>query len=79
MIVYSHAHVRVADICNYNNLDVSKVMEAICESDVSFGNNFDTLITQQQFQSILDNYFDGESVNVDWNGLNDSVLISLGS
>lgn len=79
MIVYSHAHVRIADICNYNNLDVSKVMEAICESDVSFGSNFDTLVTQQQFQSILDNYFDEESVNVDWNGLDDSVLISLGS
>lgn len=79
MIVYSHAHVRIADICNYNNLDVSKVMEAICVSDVSFGSNFDTLITQQQFQSILDDYFDEESVNVDWNGLDDSVLISLGS
>ena len=79
MIVWHHTYVRINDICDYNNLDVSKVIEAICESYVSFGNNADTLITQKQFQDILDNYFDGESVNVDWNGLNDSVLISLGS
>jgi hypothetical protein len=47
-------------------------MEEICHSDVSFGNNYDTLIHRRVLEDIL-------LKELDWARLDDSVLISLGS
>lgn len=78
MFVYSHDYVCIADVCKHNNLDYSDVMDAISNSDVSFGTNEDTLITQNNLQDILDNYLE-YNVTLDWARLDKTVLISLGS
>lgn len=77
MIVYSHNYVNIDDVCKHNGLDLDAVMEAICNSDVCFGTNEDTLISRSQLESILDDYFD--NLELDWARLDDTVLISLGS
>lgn len=77
MIVYCHNYVTIMDVCKYNDLDLGDVMDAICNSDISFGNNYDTLISQGQLQNILDD-FDFDIV-LEFGKYDDSVLISLGS
>ena len=77
MTVYSHNYVTIADVCGHNDLDYNEVMDAICNSDISFGNNEDTLMSRRQLQDIVDSYLE-ETVDLDWGRLDDSVLISLG-
>ena len=77
MIVYSHNYVRLADVCQYNDLDYIEVLDAVSSSDISFGTNADTIMSRSQLQSIIDDHFD--NVELDWDRLDDSVLISLGS
>jgi hypothetical protein len=77
MLVYSHNYVTLADVCKHNSLDYNEVLDAVSNSDISFGTNEDTLISRNQLQSIIDDNFD--NVELDWNRLDDSVLISLGS
>ena len=78
MTVYSHHYVTIMDVCKHNDLDLGDVMDAISNSNVSFGTNEDTLIAQSTLQNILDNYFEHD-VTLDWARLDDTVLISLGS
>jgi hypothetical protein len=52
-------------------------MEAICNSDVSFGTNTDTLISQETLQYILDDNDFG--VELDFAKYDNTVVISLGS
>jgi hypothetical protein len=78
MTVYSHNYVTLADICKHNDLNYSEVLQAVCESDVCFGTNEDTLICRRKLQDIVDSYLE-ETVDLDWGKLDDSVLISLGS
>ena len=53
MISYSYKYLTIADVCKHNKLDYDTVMMAICESDTSFGTNYDTLITSTQLDRIL--------------------------
>lgn len=78
MIVYSHNYVTLKSVCDHNSLDYNEVTDAISNSDVSFGNNYDTLICRGVFEAILEDWFD-DTINLDWARLDDSVLISLGS
>lgn len=78
MQTYAHTYVDIGDICKYNNLDVGEVMEAVSHSDVCFGTNFDTLISQEQLQSALDDYFDHQVI-LNFGKLDDTIVISLGS
>ncbi len=78
MIVYSHNYVTLSDVCKHNDLDYTEVLDAVSNSDISFGTNEDTLMSRSQLQTIIDNYLE-EEVDLDWAKLDDSVLISLGS
>lgn len=78
MIVYSHNYVTLADVCKHNSLDYVEVLDAVSNSDISFGTNEDTLMSRRQLQDIIDSYLE-ETVDLDWEKLDDSVLISLGS
>ena len=77
MKVFTYDCVTLGDVCEHNKLDYGDIMEAICNSDVSFGTNEDTLISQATLESILDD--NDFIVDLDFGGLDDSVLISLGS
>jgi hypothetical protein len=78
MIVYSHNYVTLRDVCKHNGLGLGEIMDAILNSQVSFGTNEDTLISQNTLQAILDNYFE-DDVTLDWGRFDNTVLISLGS
>ena len=78
MTVYSHNYVTLADVCKHNSLDYVEVLDAVSNSDISFGTNEDTLMSRRQLQDIIDSYLE-ETVDLDWGRLDDSVLISLGS
>ena len=52
---------------------MTDTMDKICDSDVSFGNNYDTLLSVMQLEDIL-------SLKLDWDHHDeDTILISLGS
>jgi len=78
---FTYTCLSVVDVCKYNNLDLNIVMGAICDSDISFGTNYDTLISINQLESILED----AGINIDrldYNNHNiddDIILISLGS
>jgi hypothetical protein len=79
MIIYSHNYVTLADVCRHNSLDYTEVLDAVSSSSISFGTNEDTLMSRSQLQDIIDNYLDIEQCKeLDWDRLDDSVLISLG-
>lgn len=77
MKIYAHTYVNILDVCQYNNLDFLETMDAISNSHISFGTNADTLISQNQFRSIMEDFFD--NVVLDFSRLDPTVLISLGS
>jgi hypothetical protein len=52
-------------------------MDAISNSDVSFGTNTDTLISQETLESILDD--NDFIVDLDFGDYDNTVVISLGS
>jgi hypothetical protein len=56
-------------------------MEAICNSDISFGTNTDTLISQSQLESVINDSlkFGMDTIHLDFGGYDDTVVISLGS
>jgi hypothetical protein len=74
---YAWEYLDLREVCDYNELDYGSVMEAISNSDISFGTNTDTLISQETLQSILDdNDFD---IIVEFGKYDNTVVISLGS
>ena len=74
---YTWEYLDLREVCDYNELDYGSVMEAISNSDVSFGTNTDTLISQETLQSILDdNDFD---IILEFGKYDNTVVISLGS
>ena len=79
MQTFTHTCIRLKDYCDHNNLDYSEVMDMVCDSDVSFGNNYDTLVALPDLWMILaDNNID--VTKLDDGGLNvHEVRISLGS
>lgn len=75
---FTYECVTLEDICKHNRLNHAEIMDAICNSEVSFGTNADTLMTRNMLQDIVDGLFDG-STPLDWCGYDDRILISLGS
>jgi len=67
----------ICEVCDYNELDRAKVMDAISNSDISFGTNFDTLISQEQLQEILDD--NDFNIMLEFGRNDETVVISLGS
>lgn len=79
MKTFTHTCVSLKDYCDHNKLDYTDVMEMVCNSDISFGNNYDTLVALPDLWMILeDNEIDVTKLND--GGLNvHEVRISLGS
>lgn len=76
---FSYTCLDIRDVCKYNDLELDSVMMAICNSDISFGTNVDTLISISQLETILEDAqiaIDGLDYN---NHDEDDILISLGS
>jgi hypothetical protein len=74
---YAWTYLDLREVCDYNQLNYSDVMDAISNSDVSFGTNTDTLISQETLQSIIDDNDFG--VELDFAKYDNTVVISLGS
>ena len=74
---YAWTYLDLREVCEHNKLNYSDVMDAICNSDVSFGTNTDTLISQETLESILDDNDFG--VELDFAKYDNTVVISLGS
>lgn len=79
MQTFTHTCIRLKDYCDHNNLDYSEVMDMVCDSDVSFGNNYDTLVALPDLWMILEDN-DIDVTKLDNGGLNvHYTRISLGS
>ena len=78
---YTWEYLDLREVCEHNKLDYGSVMEAICNSDISFGTNTDTLISQEQLQSAIDDsmQFGQDSIPLDFGKYDNTVVISLGS
>jgi hypoxanthine-guanine phosphoribosyltransferase len=63
--------VTLETLCEFNKLDIEAVFDKVNSSDISFGNNADTLLTKTQLEYIL-------GYGLDWKGSED-ILVSLGS
>jgi hypothetical protein len=74
---YTWTYLDLREVCDYNQLDYGNVMDAISNSDVSFGTNTDTLISQETLQSILDD--NDFIVDLDFAKYDNTIVISLGS
>jgi hypothetical protein len=74
---YAWTYLDLREVCEHNKLDYSSVIDAISNSDVSFGTNTDTLISQETLESILDDNDFG--VELDFAKYDNTVVISLGS
>ena len=61
--------VTLETVCEFNKLDIEAVFERLNDSEISFGNNGDTLLTRTQLECILEH-------KLDWD-LQD-IFISLG-
>lgn len=74
---YTYEYMDIGEVCDYNELDRAAVMDAISNSDISFGTNFDTLISQEQLQEILDD--NDFNIILEFGRNDETVVISLGS
>lgn len=74
---YAYEYMDIGEVCDYNELDRAAVMDAISNSDISFGTNFDTLISQEQLQEILDD--NDFNIILEFGRNDETVVISLGS
>lgn len=69
---FTHECLAIADVCEHNKLDYDATMEAISNSDVSFGTNADTLIHGYWLNALL-------HMDLDFGDFDNDILISLGS
>jgi len=70
---FTYTCLDILEVCQHNNLEYDTVMDAISNSDISYGNNADTLMSANQLEDII-------SLKLDWdNHDEDTILISLGS
>lgn len=76
MKTFTYKCITIEYFCDQNGINYNEAMNAICSSDVSFGNNYDTLVDIDQLKSILEDY-DIPVDNIVHN--NKGILISLGS
>lgn len=70
---FTYTCLDILEVCQHNNLEYDTVMDAISNSDISYGNNADTLMSANQLEDII-----GNKLNWD-NHDEDTILISLGS
>jgi hypothetical protein len=79
MKTFTHDCIRLKDYCDHNNLNYEEVIEMVSNSDVSFGTNYDTLISIPDLWDILDEN-DIDVTKLDDGGVNvHYTRISLGS
>jgi hypothetical protein len=71
---FTHECLALKDVCDHNKLDYDDVMDAISNSDISFGTNADTLIHGYWLNALLD-----IDEDLDFGDFDDDILISLGS
>jgi hypothetical protein len=77
---FTYKCVSIQDVCKHNCLDLGSVMDAISNSDISFGSNYDTLISTGQLENILDDAeMNIDRLDYDNHDDEDIVLISIGS
>ena len=77
---YTHKYLTLLDVCNHNDIEYDKVMQAVCDSDISFGNNYDTIMTSNQLEDILEDAgLASDGLDYDFHDEDGFVLISLGS
>jgi len=79
---FTYTCIRIADFCEHNGLDLDEVLWEISECDVaSFGDNYDTLITIPQLESVLQDILDEDGLKALDYGVKDilTTRISLGS
>ncbi len=70
---FTYTCLDILEVCQHNNLEYDTIMDAISNSDISYGNNTDTLMSANQLEDII-------SLKLDWdNHDEDTILISLGS
>lgn len=70
---FSYTCLDISEVCKHNRLDLGNVMDTICNSDVSFGTNYDTLLSVGMLENILE-------TRLDWdNHDEDNIYITLGS
>jgi hypothetical protein len=70
---FTYTCLDISEVCEHNRLDLSNVMDTICNSDVSFGTNYDTLLSVNMLEDILE-------TRLDWNNHDeDNIYITLGS
>jgi hypothetical protein len=77
---FTYKCVTLATVCEYCELDYSLVIDAVSNSDISFGTNYDTIITGDQLEDILEDaglIIDG--LEYDSHDEDGPILISLGS
>lgn len=79
MKTFTHDCIRLKDYCDHNNLNYTDVMDMVSNSDISFGTNYDTLISMPDLWDILDDN-DIDVTKLDDGGVNvHYTRISLGS
>lgn len=70
---FTYTCLDISEVCKHNQLDLGNVMDTISSSDVSFGTNYDTLLSVNMLESILE-------TRLDWdNHDEDNIYITLGS
>jgi hypothetical protein len=76
---FTYTCLDILEVCQYNDLEYDRVMDAISNSDISYGTNADTLISVNQLESILEDALIAiDGLDFD-NHDEDDILISLGS
>ena len=81
MHTFTYRYLKLKDVCEFNNLNYADIIDTISMSDISFGTNYDTLITSDQLEDILED-FEILVDNIDYDihdESDDVLLISLGS
>ena len=53
MHTFTYRYLRLKDVCDFNKLDYTDVIDAVSMSDISFGTNYDTLITTTELQDMF--------------------------
>lgn len=73
---YAHEYLDLREVCDFNELNYSDVIDAVSNSDISFGTNYDTLMSQETLQQILDDNDFG--VELTFGKYDNTVVISIG-
>ena len=76
---FSYECIELSEFCKHNDLDYGEIIDAVSNSDISFGTNYDTLLAPAQLEAILEDAdISIEDLSYDTYSP-DRILISLGS